>query len=679
MHWNNNTKRMFVVFVVAITLVAFGAHFDFFESSSSGVSHKDEAHNSKAFQVAYLPETRESKLSPRIQSNKEPIKLNSQCDVHINKKELTPDWAKAKRYELQRLFKQDTTELAVFDYAFSQLGFTVSRARALQSNQRQARGKPRYHESILDEASIEQQKLVRNFIRYGEAEPIAKAVDAGEFRFDVSFQNGRGMASLLEHIIVKADEPEDLIHQMMSFGLVPTYTDLAAATVFGVSSSVVSDMYYASGLNANKILRFNGRYHSLLTHAVGVREPTLVEFWLEQGAPINPDPYAPNALDMLQKSAESIAASELNSMAQAMLATGATPNTQAGKNWLNQLLTEKQKQRFKNQLLGENTLKISSEQQHAAEVLMQNVRDLILNEIVDFDFSSRPAHTCLDSVTRYIAQFIENTAMKPSGTNVIQEKKARKVLLERIKQAEGLFTQQSDIETFLGADDSIESKEIVEAYRRELLHRTNKENRQRFKSKSDYDDIEETTRNIYETVLDLVKEKRWQEAVEYLQFNGDEQMMPFLVNLFILYNAPNHYVFELLDSGISLAPTIIYQLLRKDDVELTKALIPYGLDLNFTNTLGESALLLSVSYRAEGMFAFMLSQGVDLNTNPRTFDALDVALEQIDIKYGKDVFVKGLIEAGIAIRLSHKQWVKRKQTSHKQTYDYLVGQYPQLL
>ena len=676
---NNKTKGLFVVFVVAITLLITQFSERLFLPTPDAVSHSGNGVEQKAFQLAYFPKPADKKTVAIHKQSENEEALSNQCDRFIAHHKLTEDWAKRQRYQLQKLVQSEPVENAAYDYAFNQMGFTASKARALKTDFRKIKRKPKYHDEVLDEVSVEQQRLVRNFIRYGEVAPIEKAVDAGTFRFDVVFHNSRGAASLLEHIIVKADEPESLIKHMIELGARPTYTDLAAATVFGVSALTVSDMYYASGLNANKVLKSHGRYHSLLTHAVNAQSPQLIELWLEQGSPISPDPYSPNALDLLKRSEDVLSPAQLNALSVAMLSWGGKPNTELGKSWIRAQLNAEQVVMYQEQLSAGNELHVTSEQRLSAALLMQKIRALLLHDVVEFDVNAEIEHSCLSETTRFIAKHIENTALKRSGSNAIQEKKARKVLLARIAEAEGLYTQRSDIEAHLGEGDSIESKEIIEAYRRELVKRSNKERRQRIsQANSDYDEIEDETKSIYETVLDLVKEKRWDESVHYLTSTGNEHMMPFLVNLFILYNAPNEHVFALLDSGVALASTIIYQLLRKDDVALAKALLPYGLDLNFTNQLGESALKLSVSYRAERMFAFMLSQGVDISTDSRTFDALDIALQQIDIKYSKDVFVKGLIQAGAVIHLSHKQWVTRKAVSDKATYDYLISQYPQL-
>ncbi|MCY7294466.1 hypothetical protein [Alteromonas sp. a30] len=675
MGWIDKAKGLFVVVVVAITLYLFFASDKSVKPESSVLSEQTEV-----FQLAFFPEPEPDQAASTAQKDApNTTENNNQCETLINKRVLTPDWAKSKVLALRHLLVDENTLLPSYDFAFSTLGLSVVKARELSLDSTTLKSKPRYQNTVLPEATHSQLRLITNLIRYGELLPIKKALVNGEFPFNVAIRKGRGVTTLLEHIILDSDNPEPFIQQMMELGVLPTYTDLAAATMFSVDTETVMDMYYASGLTANKVLRLGGRYQSLLTHAVEVKNPELIAFWLEQGSQVNPDPYSPNALDMLQEAETQIGTEKIHELIIAMLHVGASPNTSMGADWVKQHLSDSERQQFASLLKPSTPSLLSSEELMSAQLLVEKVRQLILPSVVDFDISAEPAHPCLAESSRYVMHYLENNAMQQRGNSVVKQKQERKTLLSKFEEAESLYIQQEDIEAHLASDNSIESKELVEAYRREVLDREVKERRQEARqSNRDIDTLNQEAKSLFQSVLELVKSRRWQEAIDHVRAEGGPEALSFLVNLLILYNAPNEYVFSLLDDGVELSSTIMYQLLRQDDVNLAKALIPYGLDLNFKNPLGESGIKLSVNFRAENMFHFLLSQGVNLYSERHTFDALDSALQHIDIQHGKDVFVKGLIEAGAPIRLSHRQWVERKKVTSPQTYEYLVEQYPQL-
>ncbi|MFT4930089.1 MAG: hypothetical protein ACI8WB_006225, partial [Phenylobacterium sp.] len=134
---------------------------------------------------------------------------------------------------------------------------------------------------------------------------------------------------------------------------------------------------------------------------------------------------------------------------------------------------------------------------------------------------------------------------------------------------------------------------------------------------------------------------------------------------------------DLLDNGGQLAPNAINWIIFKNNAELARKLLPYGLDIHFIS-MGDSTLASSVKRRAPDMLKFLIDNGVKMDSDVVGFDALDFALQQVDLKTEGLIYVSTLIAAGAKIELSHKQIVDSMKVNQMEKYFKLTSTYQKL-
>ena len=99
----------------------------------------------------------------------------------------------------------------------------------------------------------------------------------------------------------------------------------------------------------------------------------------------------------------------------------------------------------------------------------------------------------------------------------------------------------------------------------------------------------------------------------------------------------------------------------RNNLALTKQLIPLGLDIHTVDSLGKSALHYTLNhYQSQEMFDFLLANGVSVEPLAKGFDLLDLALQRTSNNMDGVYYVQKLIKSHAPITSSHKELLQTK-------------------
>ncbi|MCJ8272100.1 MAG: hypothetical protein MJK04_22225, partial [Psychrosphaera sp.] len=295
----------------------------------------------------------------------------------------------------------------------------------------------------------------------------------------------------------------------------------------------------------------------------------------------------------------------------------------------------------------------------------------VLREVVDFELTSVPPHRCFKQLgkelTVYALKVIPSQKQPAKPPKPAKEVETQSVL-------DALQTEQEAI-AYLGDAQSVGNKQAIEQFRKKKQQAMLDKYLKQIENSASEQRLQATIKEIYE----LAYAGKWREAVTMSAQLEIEQKEIYSALLMIAISTDADFaiVKSLLGQGGELSPNTISDLIKKNHVELTKALLPYGLDIGYVE-LDYSVLARSVEYRALDMLKFLISQDVPMDSDYYGFDALDVALKQFDLKKEGLAYVAALIEAGARVELSHQQIVERMSITDMQAYLTLISTYNEL-
>ena len=174
---------------------------------------------------------------------------------------------------------------------------------------------------------------------------------------------------------------------------------------------------------------------------------------------------------------------------------------------------------------------------------------------------------------------------------------------------------------------------------------------------------QENYKKVFSKTLKLFELSNSGQWDEFLKFskelnNGGDDLLNLALHQAISNNAPIFTIEELLNNGAEFQPTSIHVLTIKNNVNLTKEMIKYGLDIHGLNKNNENAIYTSLEYvNSKEMFDFLLSQGVSFNDD-RQLSAIQKA---VNLSMNNDegfYFLKRLIENGAQFSESDNQKIE---------------------
>ena len=183
-------------------------------------------------------------------------------------------------------------------------------------------------------------------------------------------------------------------------------------------------------------------------------------------------------------------------------------------------------------------------------------------------------------------------------------------------------------------------------------------------------------------IYEFAKQSRWNEALSLAnELDHDEKdiMTALLVIAFSVKTDLNVIDF-LIRSGAEWNDNMLMILIQHDKVDVIEKMLTYGVvDINYVDQRYYTPLMFSVQQNSSKTFNLLLSKGAMVNSPFLGFDALDIALNNYGADRYKFHYIKGLINAGAKIDLSHKQRVQEIKTENLDSFIFLTKIFPELI
>ncbi len=202
----------------------------------------------------------------------------------------------------------------------------------------------------------------------------------------------------------------------------------------------------------------------------------------------------------------------------------------------------------------------------------------------------------------------------------------------------------------------------------------------------------QTREQLFAATLD----KRWQAAMEICDKSyaetGNKHVYSSVLSSYLWEDkAEWSFVEQLLQKGAAIEPYLIHSLAQKGNVAFIEKLMPYGLDINYIDDLGDGALTFAIQgTRNANTVEFLLAHGASVKFKTIVPDPLDVALARMDIFSsmmktgdGKPYFttpqeVALLVKAGAPIEQSHREKIQLLKEINPDAYEALLQAVPEL-
>lgn len=140
----------------------------------------------------------------------------------------------------------------------------------------------------------------------------------------------------------------------------------------------------------------------------------------------------------------------------------------------------------------------------------------------------------------------------------------------------------------------------------------------------------------------------------------------------ISHNAPIAVIQTLLARGAQFTPEMVSVLAMRNNLALTKQLIPLGLDIHSVDGSGKNAIHHTfTNFQSRETFDFLLAHGVSVNSNSQGLDLLDLALQRTINNSDGVYYVQKLIEFNAKISTSHKEILETIRTQNPQAYEQI--------
>ncbi len=623
--------------------------------------------------------------SPKEKISEINVVSNDECSHLLDESKFTVEWAQNRLTEIQFLLRSTHIESDLIDYVSYKSGIGVLTGRLLSKDHSAVIKKPPFYSGETTYSSGLEDEIVARFIESGDSSELANAIADEKFRWNVFYSGSSHVVFLIGRIIESQDNAKELIPKLLNVGIKPIFSDLVLATRFGLPVETINDMYLASELDASEILYSFGYKTSLLTHAISSGNFEAAKFWLEQGSPNEPDRFSYTALDLLAQSDGNFTYEQKNELANELLSSKAKVNHPKTKEWLRSKLSSEQLSKFESLINSNHYFKLPSEQKQKADELIKELQIIALKNTDNEELLVNPTHPCLENISKKSLHYIiKNGRGQPDSKKTAEPQRKNKQITasanQEILQAEQLYTTKEDVESYLGKGKTIESKTLIEKYRLKKISESAQEIREKMGEEFKPTDLDTSIEKLNKLAQEGRKEGRWLEAKKLaseLELSNSK-ILNLLLSLSLMNSAPEGFVLDLLQQGAELPKDAITRLIFKDNIDLAKMLVPYGLILNYIDILGSSTVINAVKFKASAMLVFLIQNGVDVNEYSNGFDALDFALRDFNVKTDKGFYVEALIKAGARIETSHKQWVEEKVDSDFESYAFLVSRYPEL-
>ena len=577
----------------------------------------------------------------------------------------------AKRDEiidyLKSLYFQEDNRSDIDEIAFISEVNIINMRRALFGTGANTR-------NLLNAYSISQERLKQQYSVESVSDIVA-LISSEQLPIDTYvYISGQGFVSLLSFIIEQEYfDMEAGVLSLLGLGLEVSLPDLLVATRKHVALPMIEVLVANSAHHIDKVVYQNGRFLSNLLVATNIGSAEQAHYWIEKGSPSYTDNFGPSAIDIVVKRKALFSKDEYLSLLSKLIRINGNFNSQVSARELSQL--------HKASLIpGGFTFK-GGELDHVDSKIYSQVDKL--NEIVmkGFDLPLSVSKVCSKKyASSYINHLITLPRKQSKGALVSTSDKVRNdIVLDTINRFD---ENQFQIEQHLSQYGGLEGKKLIESYRLNLLSEAAEQVKLTLKEANS--DIKETS--LHKALTFAVNDE-WDSAISIL-YNIARALSKPQIDSFVtiaVTNTTDMLVYDaLFKLGASIPPHAIEVIIVNDNVQLAKQLVPHGLQFEYQDHRGYSALMLSVEHESIGMFNLLIDSGLNVNNLGVGFDSLDIALMRLEklttsgISLGDFPYISRLINSDAIIAQSHLDIMDSIWKKNINLYTALISVYPSL-
>jgi hypothetical protein len=569
---------------------------------------------------------------------------------------------------------------AILDEVAISSGIGLFVGRIIRSNAINTAIKPPYYTQEASMATPQEYALLNSKLKTGDFDGLAKAIFDKKLRASAYYPSATDTHFLFGYILDNdISHAKKVVDKLLDSDFLVQYSDLATATALNMPLELLKNLYSSSGLDANKILRRFGQYRSLAIIALDLNHVDLANFWIDQGSPLQPDPFDSNALDILGYNGSQLSQAERDTLFEKIAKVDVIPNWRSTFKDLQNQITPSIFKQYADKMNRQNTV-LAPLALNKAQSLVHEIHQQVLTNAVDFELDTKPEHECFTLLGVKLTQVVFQSTPSPEISEEQAPSDAIVVVQptsfdSEIAQAKEMFKDERDVIAALGEEQGLANKQAIAQYQKQQMAERVKEMMAKFNSDPNKDKTLAAISKIYE----LARKGQWNEALplfEQLKVPNSELLTTLLM---IALDTQTEFgvIKALLERGAELLPNAIERLITTDDVEMAQKLLPYGLDIHGV-VLGYSPLARCVKAKSLNMLKFLLRQGVVIDSHLYGFDALDIALQQFDLQKEGLVYVDTLIGAGATVELSHKQIVSQMSVNNMEAFLKLTSRYSEL-
>ncbi len=633
--------------------------------STSNYQHKGKNSASLAATTTSPLEQPKTELSPNA------------CREYFRTKSTTVQWQQIRKAYLKKAileWEQEGIESVVMDRVFIDSGIGLFNGRTMLLQNQSDYHLPTYSLGKGHLATGSEQLVLKSRLAQGNTTELPIDIERELISTDAYYATQNGPAYLIEYLIEAQQLSPELLEKLVDAGVLVSYSDLASLTQAGFPREVLHQAYLASGLSAEKILKSFGHMTTLSLIAIEAKNIDLAIYWTTMGSPAKPDLFYNNAIDELAIRFENASSAQVDQLFKQLADKGLQPYWPQSIDKLSRTLSPLVWQNYQQSIAVDND-PLSMTQKKKSNSLTKIIHHHILQDSVNFDLQLEPPHHCFDALGRRLTKFALHGKFKRKPSTVEPQISQKSLADSMIEEAKSIYSNDKQIEDFLGKGQTIENKEIVTRYRRQKLN----EMRHTVDSPPSIESVPTELRKSLQDIFEMAHKGRWQEVEELLNELElpNEDSLNALLQIALYGNADFPIIKELLVQGAKLPSNAINWLITKNNALLAKQLLPYGLNTDY-QLLGDSVLALCVKHHAPDMLALLLNSGVYLDSDSAGFDALDYALAQVDESAASQHYIALLLGAGATVEASHRQVVDAMKDKKIVLYSILIGKFPAL-
>lgn len=591
-------------------------------------------------------------------------------------------WRKEKRHQLRELLttqKAQGVEPIVFDEFFKRTAMGLTAGRALLNGYVSKAKHPRFSAKAYERASQDAFKKALLVVLSNDPAALADAVSNKALSSDKSYYHDGDSYTLFTFLRKAAISPKQNIDVLLNAGIEIVLADLAQGTVDNFDTQTLEKMMLNTQLDITATLRDRHSLTSLTLIALAHQNWSLAQFWLNHNSPAEVDLADKNGLDILADNIEKIPEPQLTELLTAIVEQGIDTAQYRSVVTLKNHFNDSALKSLIASLSVKKTL--NKQQFELMKELAEQYYFDLLEGGVSFDLSQTPKHRCFDFLARWLSRYVAigprqrkvekapNTQMSAKFEKPSAPKSAMQLdeQAKRILQNKAIYQSPQD-------DQSLESKLILERKRISDINALAKSLNVELEDKKDKPQYK-----LIEQIIVAAQGGQWQQALELTrQLQADSAgVYSSLLVIAINTNANFATIKQLIEYGAALDSSVMTTLIMKNNVELTKQLQPYGLDIH-EYAMGYSPLARAVQHKAKAMLKYLLSQGVLIDSDSLGFDALDLALKGYGSASNDSDYIKLLLDAGAEIEASHRQSVEQIKHKDVALYSQLLNAEPRL-